>query len=259
MIAGFALFRLVEKRPVLKRFSDALLAWAMKKGQNTERSIFQNPPSSQSLPEDLRHALEVWQAWAFHDMQFMETFDNGIHTGNSLEDFILSSQTYQSHLIQFSTECYRRARYPKVTGLFQFDFTDPWPAVTWSVLDYWRKPKAAFDALRRAMQPVLPTFHIPESIEAGKAALTSFCVVNDLLEAFPHTTCEWRLSNAKGDIASAAFPVDIPADGVSTEVKLTLPSLGPGTYRLSVTASSGSKQLGENWYELTIANLQPIL
>jgi hypothetical protein len=33
---------------------------------------------------------------------------------------------------------------------------------------------------------------------------------------------------------------------------LTLPSLGPGKYKLLVTITSSSKTLGENWYELTV-------
>jgi hypothetical protein len=89
-------------------------------------------------------------------------------------------------------------------------------------------------------------------MEAGKAIQSSFCVVNDLVQAFTGATCEWRLEGATGDLASATFPVDIPADGVSGETKLTLPSLGPGKYKLLVTVSSSRKTLGENWYELTV-------
>ena len=252
MKAGTAFFQFLEKRPALRRFSDAFMVWAMKRGQTASRSIYQNPPSSQELPPELQHAREVWQAWRFHDMQFMETFENGILTGHSLEDFISNSQAYQSFLIQFGTECFRRAKNARVTGILQFDFTDPWPAMTWSVLDYWRFPKPAFEALRRSMQPVLPSFHLPERIEAGKAALAIFCVVNDLPESFPGTLCEWRLSNQQGSIASATFQVDIPADGVSPEVKLTLPSIGAGKFSLSVSLTSGDKTLGENNYLINV-------
>jgi hypothetical protein len=55
-----------------------------------------------------------------------------------------------------------------------------------------------------------------------------------------------------GDIASATFPVDIPTDSISTETKLTLPSLGTGRYKLSVEVSANGKILGENQYELKI-------
>ena len=199
-------------------------------------------------------------AWRFHNFQPPGTFDNGIQIGSSLDEFIASSQDYQSHLIQYATEIYRRARAcpqneareVKVTGLIHFDFTDPWPAITWSVLDYWRTPKPSYDALRRCMQPVLPSFLLPAKIEAGKAALASFRAVNDLLEAFPKAVCEWRLNDGEDDLASATFPVDIPANGISDETHLTLLSLSPGRYTLFVTLSVGSRTLGENWYDIRV-------
>jgi hypothetical protein len=55
-----------------------------------------------------------------------------------------------------------------------------------------------------------------------------------------------------GVMASASFPVDIPADGVSAKTQLTLPSLGRGKYKLLVSVSISRKILGENWYELKI-------
>ena len=210
------------------------------------------------LQMNLLKARQVWETWRFHDFQPAETFDNGIAMGSSLGQFISDSQDYQQQLIQFATECYRRAKYTTVTGLFQFDFTDPWPAITWSVLDYWRKPKASFDALQRSMQPVLPCFLLPEKIAPSKAALISFCVVNDFDHAFLSAICDWRLESGMGDIAAASFPVQIPADGVSAETKLTLPSLIPGKYKLFASITSGGKIIGENYYNLTVQSPQTI-
>jgi hypothetical protein len=244
---GTSLWNLAEKNH-WKSLQEWMKGWGIK----LERSAYKHIPPLEKTPEELRHAREVWETWRFHDFQPPETFDNGIALGDSLDQFIANSQAYQSFLIQYATECYRRAKYTKVTGIIQFDFSDPWPAVTWSVVDYWRTPKPAFDALRRSMQPVLPSFRLPENMEAGKAILSSFCVVNDLAQAFPGAICEWRLEGGGGDLASATFPVDIPADGVSAETKLTLPSLGPGKCKLLVTVTSSRKTLGENWYELTV-------
>ncbi|MGA2490550.1 MAG: glycoside hydrolase family 2 TIM barrel-domain containing protein, partial [Anaerolineales bacterium] len=249
---GFALFRFMEKHPRLKRFKESFMEWGMKRGQTAGRSIYQNLPAQEEIPADLQHARQVWQTWQFHDTQFMEAFENGIKTGSSLEDFIDNSQAYQAHLIQYGTECYRRAKYTKVTGIIQFDFTDPWPAVTWSVLDYWRQPKTAFDVLRCSMQLVLPSFHLPEKIQAGKATLATFCAINDLSDDLCGTQCTWQLTGNKNVISSTSFPIDIPADGISENVKVTLPSLSNGLYRLNVTLSSGSKILGDNSYEIQV-------
>jgi hypothetical protein len=259
---GSRLWNVTEKTASLHWLHEKVQAWAMRKGMNTVRSIYQHLPAQAETPAELQAARQVWVDWQFHDFQPMETFEMGISPGNSLDEFIANSQAYQAHLIQFATETFRRAKYcpqnedraTTITGLFQFDFTDPWPAVTWSVLDYWRKPKSGYDALRRSMQPVLPGFRLPERIEAGKAALTVFQAVNDLTEAFLGARCEWTLSDKEGDIASASFPIDIPANGVSNEVRLTLPSLIPGEFHFRVSLTHGRRVLGENLYEL---NVQP--
>lgn len=247
MNAGMAAWNFAEKRPTLKA---RIEKWAMNHMMNAERSIYQHLPPAEETPEELRHAREVWEGWQFHNFQPMQTFENGIGLGTTLDEFIDNSQFYQSTLIQAGTEAYRREK-NKVTGIFQFDFTDPWPAVTWSVLDYWRCPKPSYDALRRAMQPVLPSFQLPLKMEAGKALPSTFHVVNDLLTAFPHTRCEWRLENINGYIASATFTIDIPANEVSSPVQVTLPSLAAGKTRLLVTLSTPQgKVIGENIYEL---------
>ncbi|MGA2503932.1 MAG: sugar-binding domain-containing protein [Anaerolineales bacterium] len=244
---GTNFWNLTEKKH-WKSIQDWMKGWGIK----VERSVYNNLPSVEETPKELKHAREIWDTWRFHDFQPAETFDNGIDLGGSLEEFVSNSQRYQSLLIQYATECYRRAKYTNVTGIIQFDFCDPWPAVTWSVLDYWRTPKPAYDALRRSMQPVLPSFTLPEKMEPGNAIQVSFCVVNDLLQASPSAVCNWRLEGGMGDIASATFPVNIPADNVSSQTKITLPSLGTGVYKLSVGVSANGKNIGENWYELNI-------
>lgn len=230
----------------------SLQNWMKSWGINIERSDYKNIPSIEKTPEELHQARKVWENWRFHNFQPAETFDNGIVPGNSLDQFIANSQAYQRNLIQYATECYRSARYTKVTGLFQFDFCDPWPAVTWSVVDYWRNPKPAFDALRRSMQPVLPCFRLPENIKPGKATRVAFCIVNDLAHVFHNATCAWTLKSGLGEIASATFPVKIPADGISAETQLTLPSLTPGKYKLAVNICTDTKIIGENLYDITV-------
>jgi hypothetical protein len=258
---GLAAWNFTERTPAFKGLHKRVERWAMQNMMNVERSIYKRLPPAEELPPELRRAREIWEGWRFHDFQPAETFDNGIGLGASLDDFIDNSQAYQAALVQTGTEAYRRhkadpGRNQKesgITGIVQFDFTDPWAAVTWSALDYWRVPKPSFDALRRAMQPVLPTFRLPDKVESGRAVPSDFCAVNDTLAAYPHSRCEWRLENVNGYIASATFPVDVPANGVSASVHVTLPSLAAGRSQLIVTLSTPQgKVIGENLYEFRV-------
>ncbi len=246
---GTAFYTWTEKHPALKPVQEWMRGWGIK----VERSVYKKVPSLEETPPELHAARQVWEKWRFHDFQPAETFDNGISPGASLDEFIDNSQAYQATLVQVATEAYRRNKFERVTGIMQFDLTDPWPAVTWSVLDYWRLPKPAYDALRRAMQPVLPSFQLPDKIEAGRANPSVCCVVNDTLSAYPRTKCEWRLEDVNGYIASATFPVDIPANGVSAKINVTLPSVVPGRSQLIVTLTTPQgKILAENLYEFRV-------
>ena len=53
-----------------------------------------------------------------------------------------ATQAYQAELIRHHVEALRRLKYRPTGGFAQFCFADGQPAVTWSVLDHDRAPKA---------------------------------------------------------------------------------------------------------------------
>jgi beta-mannosidase len=66
-----------------------------------------------------------------------------------------ATQAYQAALVQLQVEDLRRLKYDPNGGFCHFCFADGHPAITWSVLDHARVPKAGFAALRDACRPVL--------------------------------------------------------------------------------------------------------
>lgn len=208
-------------------------------------------PPVEATPPDLLPASEVWQAWCFHNFQPEETLEEGrVSLGASLDDFIASSQAYQRWIVQYATETYRRHKYSRITGALQFMFVEPWPAITWAVLDYWRQPKPAYDALRHAMQPVLPSADLLNEVPAGEPLRFQLCVVNDLLQSFPSAMCYWCLTDGEGkQLASGECALDLLEDSVSDSVPIFGPNLDRGGYRLNLTLRSAEGDLlGENVY-----------
>ena len=67
-----------------------------------------------------------------------------------------ATQAYQAALVQLQVEDLRRLKNAPTGGFCHFCFADGQPAVTWSVLDHERVPKAGYEALRDACRPVLP-------------------------------------------------------------------------------------------------------
>jgi len=153
-----------------------------------------------------------WLKWAFHDFQYVQTFQIAkVERGNSIEEFVANSQAYQAELLKFAIESYRRAKYRPMTGLFQFMFADCWPAITWSVVDYYRRPKLGYEALRLAYQPVLPIVVLrnPRLAAGDLSFLDSVWVVNDRHQAYPGAWVSLALKHADGELA---FQYPLQAD-----------------------------------------------
>jgi beta-mannosidase len=186
----------------------------------------------------------AWDVWTFHNFQRDATFTTAkVPLGTTLEEFIWNSQNYQAALLRFATEQYRRAKWTKVTGLYQFMFVDDWPSVTWSVVDYYRRPKRGYTTLRDSMQPTLPS--IEYAIDNPEAPITLW-VVNDRFDAFPGARLRWKMGGQEHSHA-----LDVPADGVVRALVIGAgTAIAAGTDALEVWLESREgRVLGRNHLE----------
>ncbi|HTA17855.1 MAG TPA: glycoside hydrolase family 2 TIM barrel-domain containing protein, partial [Polyangia bacterium] len=197
-------------------------------GAETLKTMFDDATLWPDTPLD-------WEAWKYADFQPDQSFNLAkVKMGKTLAEFISSSQRYQSNLIRFQTEVFRRAKWTKTTGLYQFMFVDDWPSITWSVVDYYRRPKLAYATLRDSMQRLLPSIEYDIHKADGPISLW---VVNDHLQPVPKANVKWKLTDPKSGSKPVvrSVTVDIPADGVIKATDLgALPRIGAGTARLDV-------------------------
>jgi beta-mannosidase len=203
----------------------------------TMKSMAPAPPSW-PMPD------AAWDTWAFHNFQRDPTFNTAkIPLGKTLEEFIWNSQNYQAALLRFATENYRRAKGTKVTGLYQFMFVDDWPSITWSVLDYYRRPKRGYTTLSESMQPTLPS--IEYTVNNAAAPITLW-VVNDRFEAFPGARLTWTIGGRE-----QSQTVDVPADGVIKVIAIgNGVAIQAGAEKLEVRlVDSAGRPLGKNRLE----------
>lgn len=174
------------------------------------------------LPENLwpleEENLTIWE---FHNLQIHELFQVAEIKGDSIEELIQNSQKYQAQLLKYAIERYRLAKYEKISGLFQFMFSDCWPSVTWSVVDYYRKPKEGYWALKSAFQPVLPIAIIENS--SDNCAYARIYVVNDLSRDV-QGLLKWRLEGNQGVLSKGQERIFIPKDSSKEYFKIELPS-----------------------------------
>jgi beta-mannosidase len=123
-----------------------------------------------------------------------------------------ATQAYQAELLRRHVETLRRLKYRQAGGFAQFAFADGHPAVTWSVLDHERRPKAGYGALRDACAPVIVVADRPDATYApGAAVALDVHVVSDRRETLSELTVTATVRWEGGE-HRRAWTGDVPAD-----------------------------------------------
>jgi beta-mannosidase len=195
----------------------------------TLRTMFDAKTLWPSTPGD-------WETWKFADFQPKNTFTLAkIKQGKDLAEFVRNTQRYQAVLVRYSTEVFRRRKWGGSTGLYQFMFTDDWPSVTWSVVDYYRRPKLGYAALQASMRQLLASIEYDPNDPKKPLAIH---VVNDHVEAFPGARVAWKVTRDGKALSAGERVLDLPGDGVVKVSDLgSVPAVGQRGGLLSVTVS----------------------
>jgi beta-mannosidase len=118
----------------------------------------------------------------------------------SFESWRAATQTYQAELLRHHVETLRRIKYRPTGGFAQFLLADPHPAISWSVLDHERIPKAGYAALRDACRPVIVVAdRLPAEVVGGDTLAIDVHVISDLREELPGVEVLARLTWAGGE------------------------------------------------------------
>ncbi|RKX55626.1 MAG: beta-galactosidase, partial [Thermotoga sp.] len=208
---------------------------------------FVNEFGAQALPnvETMREMMKEdelwppkWPVWSYRDFQYDMTFNVAkIDMGNSIEEFVENSQEYQSKLLKYAIENYRKNKYSKITGIFQFMFVDDWNAITWSVVDYFRRPKKGYYTLKTVYQPIL----IGMDVDREKVSLDmlrtmgiqSIWVVNDTLNRYENTYAKIAIWMEGKIIAEKEMKIgDIPPNDIKY---ITYSPMSDKTMKLDIT------------------------
>ncbi len=164
--------------------------------------------------------------WPSYSVRCFQKEEQVFHIGEPeyLERFIKDSQEYQALFIQYHTEYYRLHKYAPCNGAHLFCFNDCWPAITWAVVDYDRKPKPGYFSLQRSMAPCqtllkLPDTFQPEETVAGKPIPIPVWIVNDLKKNYHDIVCEVRIlcemiEKSNKELFCKEFRQTIPEDSI---------------------------------------------
>lgn len=121
-----------------------------------------------------------------------------------------ATQAYQAELLAHQVTALRRLKYRPCGGFAMFCLNDAQPAVSWSVLDHHRRPKAGLAALAHACAPVIAVADpLPPVVRPGDRLDLEVHVVSDDRIAHPDMVVTAELSWRS---RRPPAPIDRPAE-----------------------------------------------
>jgi beta-mannosidase len=168
----------------------------------------------------------------------------------TVEEFVDATQRAQVIALQIAIEHMRR-RKPWTTGVAVWQFNDCWPAISWSVVDYYGAPKRAYEELKRLYSPVLASFdYALISRRAGDSVHGDLWVINDLHSSFANAELHAYLN----DQEIYARHVNITPDSAERVDALEV-ALGDSANILRLEVKWGPVTLSDHEYDLSFCDI----
>ena len=217
--------RALSRFPVLARFVSEFGAQAV-----PESAGFMDPGTWPDLD---------WADLESHHCLQKDIFDHRVPPADygSFDEWRRATQGYQATVLRHHIESLRRLKYRPTGGFCLFMLADAQPAVTWSILDHERVPKAAYDVVKEACAPVIVVADRPDaSYRPGDKVILDVHAVSDLrapvrgavvdaVLEWPGRRQAWRFSgdiDADRCVRVGKIALAIPRDARRGPLDLTL-------------------------------------
>ena len=191
------------------------------------------------------------KAWEHHNLQWgkMLKYADCVLGEDSLEGFINASQRIQAHVLKTAVERWRRMKFAK-GGFGIWQLNDCWPAVSWSMIDYFGRPKLAYHALKMSMAPLaVALFHPQGEWFHGDKVPYDIVVINDYHRPFHGLTAKVFLGDKEVD--TARFEVRPNSVTAAEDRKVKLDIEPPWILKVALLDSQGV-ELARNEHDLEI-------
>ena len=173
----------------------------------------QAPPDPEVLARFLAPA-EIWppgQGWTWHGAGLKKLWRYArpfLGEGEvTLATFVQASQRAQAHGLQIAIEHHRRARRQGGGGALAWQLNEPWPAISWAIVDFYRNLKPAYEAVKRAFNPLLVSLDYPlRPYRSGEILEMEMCVLNDTPRTLSGCQVQVLLEDEAGNSASERRP-----------------------------------------------------
>jgi beta-mannosidase len=215
----------------------------------------QAAPASESLKKFLgKNGL--WprgNEWVHHkaELEKLDRYAGVAKDSKKLEEYVEATQRTQAYALQTAIEHYRRRKF-RCSGTIFWQFNEPWPAISWSIIDYYRNPKLAYHKLKEIYNPILVSLKYElRRYEAGEVVPIEGWIVNDFPRSLSSCMVDVYLDEGGKRIMNLRFDVGtIPPSSsqLCFQFGLTLPDRPVRLLRTEFR--SRGKIMGTNSYDL---------
>ena len=207
----------------------------------------------QFLPEDKLFPSN--EMWVYHHAQLekLERYARPVGQDGilsyGLEEFVAATQRAQAMGLQIAIEHMRR-RKGQASGVAVWQFDDAWPAISWSVVDYYGQPKRAYAELRQLYSPVFVSFdYTMKRRRAGDMVHGDLWLINDLCRAFKDAELCAYLDGDQVFERRVSLAPDSAERIDSLDVRL-----GPGDNILRLELRDREQVLSDHTYDLNFCD-----
>ncbi|MBI4832355.1 MAG: hypothetical protein HY801_12560 [Candidatus Lindowbacteria bacterium] len=217
----------------------------------------QAAPAVQSLKRFLSEK-SVWPIgpeWEYHKAQLkkLERYTGSFKNFGQADRFVEISQRTQAFALQTAIEHFRRRKY-ECSGTMFWQFNEPWPAISWSVIDYYRNPKLAYDKIKEIYSPVLVSLKYElKRYSAGEQVPIEVWIINDLLRAIEGCKLDISAETDGDRFMNLSFEMGtILPDSAKPHLQFVLKFPDRPKWILRAALRCGNEVLCNNWYDLNL-------
>jgi len=200
------------------------------------------------------------ELWTYHDAQMTKLFRYAEQIGfDNCETFIDATQRMQAYGLQVAVEHIRRRKF-EASGVMFWQFNEPWPTVSWSVVDYFLRPKAAYHKLKQIYSPLLFSLDYPLGpYEPDQTFTARAYLINDRHREYGNLKVDIDVLGPEGE-TTEHFEREVPraaADSITELESVPVTLRGDGGWKIKCAVSQNKKILSRNEYDLTIVDKKP--
>lgn len=212
-----------------------------------------------------------WDTWEYWGLFYSNTFNFGkVKLGDSLEEFIENTQTYEAESVKDQIEFLRQRKYDPVSSMYLYYWSDACPMIGSGLLDYYRRPYKVYDYMQKVYTPVLvcaePSLHPyrlgrEKIFYPGKTFTARVWLINDNYYEIPDALLSWSvLDETSGEIlAENQFRLKILADSAEIPDHVVLPlhkDWEGHSCRLKMKIATDKEVLSENYFDFKIGDIK---